>query len=68
MSTNDDSRFVVKWHSPGQKPSEGLRYHTDDIDEAVEVFRSYTRCGFLTSITNRRACNEIGESFPSPPP
>lgn len=52
-------RFVVKWHFPGQKPSEGLRYHTDDIDEAVEVFRSYTKCGFLTTLVNRIAQDEV---------
>lgn len=53
------TRFVVKWHSPGQKPCEGLRYHTDDIDEAVEVFRSYTKCGFLTTLVTRIAKNEV---------
>ena len=52
-------RFVVKWHYPGQKPCEGLRYHTDDIDEAVEVFRSYTKCGFLTTLVNRIAKDEV---------
>ena len=49
-------RFVVKWHFPGQKPGEGLRY---DIDEAVEVFRSYTKCGFLTTLVNRIAQDEV---------
>ena len=52
-------RFVVEWHSPDQKPDEGLRYHTDDIDEAVEVFRSYTKCGFLTTLVNRIAKDEV---------
>lgn len=59
MKSAIDTRFVVKWHSPGQKPSEGLRYHTDDIDEAVEVFRSYTKCGFLTTLVNRIAVDEV---------